>query len=345
MYMDLELPCRPDGIDAFLAQPTPGAVESLRRLHGDMIIIGAGGKMGPTLCLMASEALRKAGSSSRVKAVSRFSNAKVRQALEAAGVETIVCDLTDRKAVASLPEAPNVIFLAGMKFGTADATEMTWVMNTVVPSYVGERYRGSRIVVFSTGCVYSFSSVFGGGSTENDPTQPMGDYANSCVGRERVFSYYSKQYGTPVTLFRLNYSIDFRYGVLLDVAMKVASNEPVDVTTGSVNVIWQGDACARALQCLEIADAPAVPINITGPETISIRSLALRFGELFGTTPLITGKEHEHLWLSNASKSFGLFGYPTVSLDQMVKWCAAWVQSGGEIFEKPTQFEVRSGVF
>ena len=345
MKTDVQLPCPPERIDAFLAQPTQGAVESLRRLPGDLVIIGAGGKMGPTLCLMATEALRKAGSSCRVKAVSRFSNAKARQILESAGVETIVCDLTDRKAVGRLPDAPNVIFLAGMKFGTADATELTWAMNTLVPGFVAEQYRGSRIVAFSTGCVYSFSSIFSGGSSEQDSTQPVGDYANSCVGRERIFSYYSRMNGTPVSLFRLNYAIDFRYGVLVDVARKVASGEPVDITTGNVNVIWQGDACARALQCLEIADVPAVPINITGPETVSIRSLAQRFGEIFGVTPVITGKEQEHLWLSNASESFGLFGYPTVSLDQMVEWCAAWIKSGGETLKKSTQFEVRNGVF
>ena len=345
MNIDIELPFPPDQVEAFLARPTPGAVESLRRLQGDVVIIGAGGKIGPNLCLMTANALRMAGSSCRVKAVSRFSDPEARELLESAGVETIVCDLLDRKAVERLPDAPNVIFLAGMKFGTADSTELTWAMNTLAPSFIAEHYRGSRIVAFSTGCVYSFSSIFGGGSKEGDPTQPVGDYANSCLGREQIFSYYSKKNRTPVALFRLNYSIDLRYGVLVDIAMKVLKGEAIDVTTGNVNVLWQGDVCARALQCLEIADFPAVPINITGPETVSIRSVAIRFGELFGIAPIITGEEHELGWLNNASKSFALFGYPTVSLDQMVEWCAAWIQSGGPTLDKPTQYQVRSGVF
>ena len=345
MNLGLTLPCAPEQVDAFLARPTQGAIETLRRFPGDVVVIGAGGKMGPTLCLMAAAILREIGLPHRVKAVSRFSNAETRQLLESAGVETIGCDLLDRNAVGGLPDAPNVLFLAGQKFGTTDSPELTWAMNTLVPSYVAERYAGSRIVVFSTGCVYSFASVSGGGSREGDPTQPVGDYANSCLGRERIFSFYSKKNKTPVALYRLNYAIDFRYGVLVDVATKVAAGQVVDVTTGHVNVIWQGDACARALQCLEIAGVPAVPINITGPETVSIRSMAARFGHLLGTAPKISGVELDHVWLNNASWSFALFGYPSVSLDQMVDWGASWIQSGGATLDKPTHFEVPDGRF
>jgi nucleoside-diphosphate-sugar epimerase len=218
-------------------------------------------------------------------------------------------------------------------------------MNTLAAAAVAERYAAARIVAFSTGCVYSFASVTCGGSREDDPTQPIGEYPNSCLARERVFEFYSYKNQTPVALYRLNYAIDFRYGVLVDIAQKVAAGEEINVTTGHVNVIWQGDACARALQCLEIAASPAVPINITGPGTISVRFLAERFGQLFGVTPKITGKEATEAWLNNASRSFALWGQPTVSLDQMIEWTASWIQSGGGTLGKPTHFEVRSGNF
>jgi len=339
------LPCRPDQIDSFLAQPTPGAIESLRRLPGDVLIVGAGGKMGATQCLMTKAALDAIGSSFRVRAVSRFSSPQSRAALESAGVETISCDLLNRRDVEKLPDGANILFLAGQKFGTTERPDITWAMNTLVPAHLAERYAASRIVAFSTGCVYSFADVTGSGSTEDSPTQPIGDYPNSCLGRERIFEFYSRQNGTRVALYRLNYAIDFRYGVLIDVAQKVAAGEPVDVTMGHANVIWQGDACARALQCLEVAASPAVPINITGPEIVAIRDLAEQFGQLLGKTPKITGSEAGQAWLNDASKSFALFGKPSVTLDQMIEWTAAWIQSDGATLGKPTHFEVRSGKF
>jgi len=339
------LPCRPDQIDSFLAQPTPGVLDTLRRLPGDIMIVGAGGKMGTTLCLMAQVALRAIGSASRVRAASRFSNPQSREALESAGIETLSCDLLDQQKVKELPDAPNVLFLAGQKFGTTERPDLTWAMNTLAPAHVAERYASSRIVAFSTGCVYSFTSVTGGGSREDAPTQPLGDYPNSCLGREHIFTFYSRKNHTPTALYRLNYAIDFRYGVLVDVAQKVVAGQPIDVTMGYVNVIWQGDACARALQCLDIAASPAVPINITGPEILSIRILAERFGQLLGIEPKITGKEAGEAWLNDASHSFSLFGYPNVSLDQMIEWTAAWIQAGGSTLGKPTHFEVRSGNF
>jgi nucleoside-diphosphate-sugar epimerase len=342
---ELTLPCAPDQIDSFLARPTPGVLETLRRLPGDILIVGAGGKMGTTQCLMAQAALDAIGSTARVKAVSRFTSKQSREALELAGVETISCDLLNRADVEKLPDAPNVLFLAGQKFGTSERPDLTWAMNTLVPAHVAERYASSRIVAFSTGCIYSFADVAGPGSSENSPTQPLGDYPNSCLGRERIFEFYSHNNQTPVALFRLNYAIDFRYGVLVDVAQKVAAGQPVDVTMGHVNVIWQGDACARALQCLEVATSPAVAINITGPEKIAIRDLAGRFGQLLGKTPKITGTEASQAWLNDASKSFDLFGQPTVTLDQMIEWTAAWIHSGGATLGKPTHFEVRTGKF
>jgi nucleoside-diphosphate-sugar epimerase len=339
------LPCEANQIDTFLARPTPGVLETLRRRPGDVLIVGAGGKMGPTVALMAAAALREMGSSSRVKAISRFSNPRSRETLEADGIETIPCDLLEQAAVAKLPDAPNILFLAGQKFGTTEGPELTWAMNTLVPAHVAERYAASRIVAFSTGCVYSFAPVNSGGSREEDPTQPSGDYANSCLGRERVFSYYARKNGTPVALFRLNYAIDFRYGVLVDVAQKVLAGEPVNVASGHANVIWQGDACARAIQSLDLAASPAVPINVTGPETISIRSLALEFGRRFGVEAKITGTEADRVWLNDASKSFAHWGYPTVSLGRMVDWITTWLKSGGATLGKPTHFEVRDGNF
>lgn len=345
MKSSLSLPCRPEDCDDFLSTPTTGAVEALGRLDGPVMIVGAGGKMGPTLALMAAKAMKAAGKAHAVQAVSRFSHPVARQVLEAAGIETISCDLLDRKAVSQLPECPNIIFLAGQKFGTSEGPERTWAMNTLVPANVAERYPTARIVAFSTGCVYSFVTVASGGSRESAPMEPPGDYANSCIGRERIFQFASAERGTPVCIYRLNYAIDFRYGVLLDLAEKVRDGRPVDVTMGHVNLIWQGDANARALQCLEVASSPARAMNITGPETVSIREVATRLGLLLGREVSFTGTEAATGWLNNAGDSFRLFGYPGVSLDQMVEWTAAWVQAGGQTLGKPTHFETRDGKF
>jgi nucleoside-diphosphate-sugar epimerase len=247
--------------------------------------------------------------------------------------------------VAKLPDAPNVIFMAGQKFGTGSAPELTWAMNTLVPAHCAERYARSRIVAFSTGCVYPLVTVASGGSRETDELGPPGDYANSCVGRERVFTYFSRKNNTPVLLYRLNYAIDLRYGVLLDVATKVWRGEPVDVTMGYANVIWQRDANAQALQCLALAAAPPAILNVTGPETISIRALAQQFGELFGRPVQIVGQEAPTAWLSNSAKAQKLFGPPSVAVDQLIAWTAEWVRHGGATLNKPTHFEVRDGKF
>lgn len=342
---DLSLPCRLEECDDFLSRPTPGAIESIARLDGPVMIVGAGGKMGPTLAIMAARAMQAAGLSHPVTAVSRFSNPAARSVLEAAGVTTISCDLLDRTAVAALPDSPNIIFLAGQKFGTSDGPERTWAMNTLVPANVAECFPASRTVAFSTGCVYSFSTIASGGSREDSPMEPRGDYANSCIGRERIFQFAATTRGTPVCLYRLNYAIDFRYGVLVDIAQKVLAGTPVDVTMGHVNLIWQGDANARAIQCLELASAPARAMNITGPETLSIRALATRFAALLGRDVTFTGTEAEHVWLNNAGDSFRLFGYPQVTVDQMVQWTAAWLSHGGATLGKPTHFETRDGKF
>jgi nucleoside-diphosphate-sugar epimerase len=337
-------PLDEEALEERLSRPTPGLLSGFEALEGDLLILGAAGKMGPTLARMARRALDACGKGGqRVIGAARFSDAAARQSLEAHGVEIHRADLTDPKDLQSLPEAPNVVFMAGFKFGTGGAPDRAWMMNTYVPALVVQRYAASRIVAFSTGCVYPNVPVSSAGSREEDPLEPLGDYANSCVGRERMLTYFSRAQGTPVALFRLNYAIDLRYGVLTDVAQKVLAGEPVDVTMGYANVIWQGDASARALQCLPLADSPPFALNVTGPEIVPIRWLARRFGELFGQEPIITGTEAETALLSNAGRSHALFGYPTVTLDEMIEWTAAWLQQGGRLLGKPTHFEVRDG--
>ena len=329
-----------------LSKPTPGVIDTLRAVHGDVIVLGAGGKMGPTLSRMIRRAIDEIGHTARrVIAVSRFSTFLAESHLHQHGVETISCDLLDREAVQRLPEGANVIFMAGQKFGTSDSPERTWAMNTLVPAYVAEHYRGSRIVAFSTGCVYPLVPHDGPGAHESDPLGPPGDYANSCVGRERIFTYFSKLHGTSILLFRLCYAIDLRYGVLCDVATKVASGEPVDVTMGAANVIWQRDASARAIQCLAHTASPPIALNVTGLECVSIRALAKRFGELFGREPNLVGREASKAWIWDATRSYELFGPPTVSRDEMIVATADWLRHGGTTLGKPTHFEVADGSF
>jgi nucleoside-diphosphate-sugar epimerase len=315
-------------------------------VEGDVIVLGAGGKMGPTLARMVRRGLDEIRHRKRrVIAVSRFSSASAAQSLRGHGVETIACDLLDRAAVNALPDAPNVIFMAGQKFGTSEAPELTWVMNTLVPAIVAERFAKSRIVVFSTGCVYPLMPADGRGAREDDPLTPPGEYANSCVGRERVFAHFAKQHGTRALMFRLCYAIELRYGVLLDVAQKVAQGLPVDVSMGFANVIWQGDANARAIQCLAHTASPPAALNVTGLERVSIRELAMRFGERLGRAAIITGTENPSAWIWDASRSYGLFGPPAVTLDEMIEATAQWMKLGGETIGKPTHFEVQDGKF
>jgi nucleoside-diphosphate-sugar epimerase len=340
-----EAPTDIASLDELLSRPTPGLIETLRGLDGDIMVLGVGGKMGPTLARMARRALDELGRKDKVIGVARFSNSSAQTALDEVGVQTIRCDLLDAAALQKLPEAANVVFMAGQKFGTSSGPELTWAMNTLVPANVAQRFPRSRTVVFSTGCVYPLSSVLLGGSIESDALGPPGDYANSCVGRERIFTYYSNKNRTPVCLYRLNYAIDLRYGVLHDVATKVFNDEPVDVTMGRANVIWQGDANAQALQCLAHASSPPTALNVTGPETISLRALARELGRWMEKDPTIVGEEAPTAWLSNAARAAKLFGYPQVSLAQMTQWTAQWIQQGGASLGKPTHFEERSGKF
>jgi nucleoside-diphosphate-sugar epimerase len=326
----------------------PALVRDVGALSGDILILGAGGKMGPTLARLARRAATAADGSDRARrvvAVSRFSEPGVREELGAAGVETIPCDLLDSGAVEALPEAPNVVFMAGRKFGSAGGEALTWAMNAYMPALVARKFRAARLAVFSSGNVYPFVPVGAGGATEETPPAPVGEYAQSVLGRERVFEYFSREFGTQVAVIRLNYAAELRYGVLLDVAQSVCERRPVDLTMGHANVIWQGDANAAALRSLALAASPPTILNLTGPETVSIRWLASRFGALFGIEPLLAGTEAPTALLNNAAAAHRLFGYPTVSLDQLVEWVAHWVRIGGPTLDKPTHFQEREGKF
>jgi len=331
-----------EDLEEFMTRPHRALVEDLEQVAGDILILGVAGKMGPTLARLAKRAAPK----KRIVGVARFSDPGVRAKLEAWGVETIASDLLSREQIAALPALPNVIYMAGRKFGDAGSLDLTWAMNVFAPALVAEVFAASRIVVFSTGCVYPYANVLYQGATELTPINPpAGEYANSCVGRERMFEYFSRLRGTLGRIVRLNYAIDMRYGVLHDVARKVFSGMPVDLTTGHVNVIWQGDANSHALRALRHCTLPTTPINVSGPETISIRALAQAFGARFGREPVFSGTEADSAWLVNTAESAKLLGYPRVPLGQMMDWVAAWVKTGLPTLDKPTQFEIRDGVF
>ena len=355
------MPIDEGALDDLLSMPSVGTEATLEQCDGDVVVLGAGGKMGPTLARMVRRALDGLAASAReddadsvssaaparrrVIAVSRFSSPSAESALRAAGVETIACDLTDPDAVARLPDASNVIFMAGQKFGTTGAPGETWMMNAVVPAFCAERYRASRIVAFSTGNVYPLTPVASGGSREEDAPSPVGEYASSCLGRERIFEHYAARHGTRVALVRLNYAVDLRYGVLTDIALKVWRGEPVDVTMGYVNVIWQGDANRLAIDCLAHVASPPFVVNVTGARVLSVRAVAERFGKLLGREAMITGSEASDALLSDTTRMCDVLGEATSPVWWMMLRVADWIRGGGRLLGKPTKFERRDGRF
>ena len=332
-------------LEDVLSAPSQADAQAMAALDGDLLILGISGKMGPSLAHRARRACEAAGVAKRVIGVAGFSNAAARNQLEEWGVETITADLLEPGALEKLPDAENVVFMAARKFGSAGNESLTWAMNSFLPGLVAQRYRRSRIVAFSSGNVYPLVPVLQGAPTESFPVAPVGEYAMSALGRERMFGHFSREYGTPVTLLRLNYAVELRYGVLVDIGLKVFERSPVDLRMGHANVIWQGDANSVTLRSFALCQSPPTVLNLTGPETVSVRWAARRFAEHFGIEPVYEGVESENALLNNAARCHQLFGYPTVSVEQMIEWIAAWIGMGGSSLNKPTHFEVRDGKF
>ena len=329
-----------------LSRPSDAVVSAMKAIQGGLLILGVGGKMGPSLAKLARRAGDVAGKSLRIVAVSRFSNSDVRSELLTQGIETISCDLLAPGELDRLPETPNVIFMAARKFGTSGDEHLTWAMNTYLPGLVAERFRHSRIVTFSTGNLYPMRSVAQGGAVETAPVDPIGEYAQSALGRERMFQYASARWGTPVTILRLNYAVELRYGVLVDIGHAVFERRPVSLTMPYVNVIWQGDANSWCLRSLALCQSPPFILNITGPETLSVRDIAAEFGRHFGVEPVFLPADNNSTALLNdASKANTLFGNPSVTPAEMIVWIADWIQQGGVSLNKPTHFEARDGKF
>ncbi len=332
-------------LEAALAEPSEADIECVGRLTGDVLILGAGGKIGPSLARRVRRAVALTGDRINVLAASRFSSAEVREGLEADGVKTRVCNLLDRASIDALPRAPNVLFLAGRKFGTLDRTDLTWATNTVVPMRVAEGFHESRIVVFSTGNVYPLVPAGGPGSNEEDEPGPVGEYAQSCLGRERVVEFVSREHGVRALIFRLNYAVDLRYGTLVDLARRVFNGEPVDLTVGAFNAIWQGDANSYALRSLDLCASPPALLNVTGPDRISVREAAEWFGKAFDRPPRFVNTEGPVALLSDSTRCRERLGEPEVPLERLKTWVAHWVRTGGASLNKPTHFEVTDGRF
>ena len=332
-------------LDELLSDPADYVVDAMRNLDGDVLVLGVAGKMGPTLAMMAKHASTRAGVQRRIIGVARFSDPSQQRTLEAAGVETLRCDLLDEEQIEHLPDAPNVVFMAGRKFGSTGVESLTWAMNTHVPALVARRFKSSRIAVFSTGNVYGLTAAGRSGSRETDTPRPVGEYAMSCLGRERMFEHFSSLFGTPVAILRLNYAVEMRYGIIADLARRVAASETVDLTMGYFNAIWQADANAMALASLLHATTPPLVINIAGPEELSVRAVATDLGARLGRSVSFSGEEAADALLSDGERGWSLFGRPRVSVSQMVEWTADWVARGGATLNKPTHFESRDGSF
>jgi nucleoside-diphosphate-sugar epimerase len=333
-----------DQLDDLLSTPTLAVIETLGRVKGDMILLGVAGKMGASLARMARRASDAAGEPRRVIGVSRFSSGG-EEKLSAYGIETIRRDLLDEDAVAALPDAPLVIFMTGTKFGTRGHESTTWAMNSYLPGVICRKYRRSRIVAFSTGNVYGLVPVQSGGAREDDPLHPVGEYAASCVGRERILAHFSRTLGIPMSILRLNYACDLRYGVLVDLALQVRDERPIDLSMGYFNTIWQGDANAMTLRAFDTLISPPFIANITGPETLSVREVCESLGRFFGKEVRFEGNESASALLSNAALGLSRLGQPTVSAMELLDRVADWVADGGRTLGKPTHFESRDGNF
>jgi len=326
-----------------LLEPSAGLIEDIATIDGDIIVLGIGGKMGPGLARVAKQAIDKAGINKKIIGVARFSEPGLQEQLNSEGIETISADLLNEDDLQALPQEKNVLYLAGTKFGTTGKESLTWAMNSYLPGRVAQKFKNSRIVVFSTGNVYPLVPVVSGGATEDLPPEPIGEYAQSCLGRERIFQYFSLKNNTPVLIYRLNYANDVTYGVLHEIAKSVKENQPVDLSMGTASVIWQGDANEIAIRCLKHCSVPAKILNVTGPETVSLRWLAEQFGKMLGVTPEFINEERSTSFLSNAAESFRLFGYPKVTLKQMMEVILEWLNEGGKTLNKPTHFSERKG--
>lgn len=332
-------------LDNLLATPSPALINDMAKIKGDIMILGAGGKMGPTLCLLVKNACKAANIQKRIIAVSRFSDAVASQLLKDNGIEIISADLMDEGILNTLPDCENIIYMAGRKFGTDGQEYLTWAMNAWLPSLVAQRYKNSNIVVFSSGNIYPFVPIHSGGCDESIKTIPAGEYAMSCLARERMFEYGSNTYGTKVFIYRLNYAVDLRYGVFHDIATNILNNEPISISTPVFNCIWQGDANEIAIRGLLHCTSPSNKVNVTGPETVSVKYIANKLGKLLGKEPVFSGEEDINALLSNTSKSIEIFGYPTYGINEMVEMQAKWILNGGRSLGKPTHFEERKGSF
>jgi nucleoside-diphosphate-sugar epimerase len=333
------------GLDELLSRPCQADLEAMRQMDGDLLILGVAGKMGPSLAMRARRAAEAAGVNIRITGVARFSVPENRRLLKDAGIETIAADMLEPEQLEALPDAPNVIYMAARKFGSTGDEAYTWAMNTYLPARVAERFKNSRIVAFSSGNVYPMVPIAHGGATERTPPEPAGEYGMSALGRERMFSYFSSKNGTPVAILRLNYAVELRYGVLVDIGVNVFERRPINLSMGNANVIWQGDANSICLRSFAHCASPPFVLNVTGPETVSVRRVASRFGEIFGIDPVFLSVESDAALLNNAAQCFRMFGYPSVSVDELIDWTAQWIGSGARTLNKPTHFEARDGKF
>lgn len=332
-------------LNEMLTEPSLALVEDMKKIKGDIMVLGAGGKMGPTLCVLAKRAIERAGVNKRVIAVSRFTDAIATEFLHKNNVETISCDLLDVEQLHALPEVENVIYMAGRKFGTDGQEWQTWAMNATLPAFVAEKFKKSSIVVFSSGNLYPIIPLSDGGCRETDRPGPIGEYPMSCLARERAFEFAANRYGTKIFIYRLNFAVDLRYGVLYDMADRIMRGEPISIKTPCLNCIWQGSANEIALRGLLHAASPVKIMNVTGPETLSIKKAALQLGEYLGKTPIFDGEAGNDAYLNDSAEAMETFGYPAVSMRTLIRWQAEWILDGGRSLGKPTHFEERKGSY